>query len=65
MSVRSATTCWLCRLFVGKIELGCLLSGRFDDTISLGWDTFCTRVQVGTARDALRYHAVGVQAARR
>ena len=28
---------------------------------SVDWLAFCTRVQVGTARDALRYHAVGVR----
>ena len=27
---------------------------------SVGWLPFCTRVQVSAARDALRYHAVGL-----
>ena len=59
------------------LGLGCRRLGRFEDTIrrngaasQLGrsgdtriswWHTACTRVQVITARDALRYHAMGVQ----
>ena len=34
--------------------------GRPGDTMICEEITFCTRVQVGPARDALRYHAVGV-----
>ena len=34
--------------------------GRSGGTMICGWLTTCTRVQVVTARDALRYHAVGV-----
>ena len=41
---------WVCRLLVGK--------GRFGDTMVCGLATTCTWVLVGTARDALRYHAV-------
>ena len=37
------------------------LMGRSGDTTISGWLTTCTRVQVATARDALRYHAMGVQ----
>ena len=36
------------------------LLGRSGDTMISGWLTTCTRVQVVTALDALRYHAVGV-----
>ena len=94
-SVPLGTLCdtmrWVRRLFVGKIGLGCRLSGRFGDTIRLGWGvldgrlalahrlgllhswdapaipwsvgwlTSCTRVQVGSPRVTLRYHAVGVR----
>ena len=34
--------------------------GRSGDTMICGWLTTCTRLQVGTARDALRHHTVGV-----
>ena len=49
---------WVCRLLVGKIGLGCRPSGRCGDTVVCGLATACTWVQVGSARDALRYHAV-------
>ena len=53
----------LCR-FGDTIRLGRTRAvaqmGRSGGTMICGWLTTCTRVQVVTARDALRYHAVGV-----
>ena len=51
---------------VGKFLSGAVLAqmGRPGDTMICEMATFYTRVQVGTARDALRYHAVGVWSSR-
>ena len=58
---------WLPRLgrfgdTIRRVGLGQLHSWDAPATPwSVGWLAFCTRVQVSAARDALRYHAVGVQ----
>ena len=51
---------------VGKFHRGAVLTqmGRPGDTMICEKATFCTRVQFSAARDALRYHAVGVQVVR-
>ena len=45
---------------VGKYHEFVEQMGRPGDTMAVDWLSTCTRVLVGTARDALRYHAVGV-----
>ena len=51
---------------VGKFLRGAVVTqmGRSGDTMICQKATFCTRVQVGTARDAMRCHATGVWSSR-
>ena len=51
---------------VGKFHRGAVVTqlGRSGDTMICEKATFCTRVQVGTARDVLRHHAADVWSSR-